>query len=128
MVGVAQGTFYWYFKSKEAIALEIIKNGQEKLLQFVAKGCSQSGGTVQDSVRASEALFENFFTFSEKNKALMVLLFKGIETEESVHNRYFRNPRKAGRSISRYINRAMEVRNTAKKGFKFRICLVNEFN
>ena len=41
MVGVAQGTFYWYFKSKEAIALEIIKNGQEELLQFIAKGYRQ---------------------------------------------------------------------------------------
>lgn len=109
MVGVAQGTFYWYFKSKEAIALEIIKNGQEELLQFIAKGYRQSGGTVQDSVRASEVLFENFFTFSEKNKALMVLLFKGIETEESVHNAILETREKLEEAFQQNINRAMEL-------------------
>ena len=115
MVGVAQGTFYWYFKSKEAIALEIIKNGQEKLLQFIAKGYRQSGGTVQDSVRASEVLFENFFTFSEKNKALMVLLFKGIETEESVHNAILETRGKLEEAFQQNINRAMELGILPKK-------------
>ncbi|MFZ0446473.1 MAG: TetR/AcrR family transcriptional regulator [Bacillus sp. (in: firmicutes)] len=115
MVGVAQGTFYWYFKSKEAIALEIIKNGQEKLLQFITKGYRQSGGTVQDSVRASEVLFENFFTFSEKNKALMVLLFKGIETEESVQNAILETRGKLEEAFQQNINRAMELGILPKK-------------
>ena len=114
-VGVAQGTFYWYFKSKETIALEVIKNGQEKLLQFIAQGYRQSGGTVQDAVKASENLFEDFFTFSEKNKALMVLLFKGIETEESVHNAILETREKLEDAFHQNIKRAMELGILPKK-------------
>ena len=114
-VGVAQGTFYWYFKSKESIALEIIKNGRENLLQFIAQGYRQSGGTVQDAVHASEKLFEDFFTFSEKNKALMVLLFKGIETEESVHHAIEETREKLEEAFQQNIKRAMELEILPKK-------------
>ena len=114
-VGVAQGTFYWYFKSKESIALEIIKNGRENLLQFVAQGYRQSGGTVQDAVHASEKLFEDFFTFSEKNKDLMVLLFKGIETEESVHHAIEETREKLEEAFRKNIMRAIELGILPKK-------------
>ena len=114
-VGVAQGTFYWYFQSKESIALEMIENGREKLLQFIAQGYRQSGGTVQDAVHASEKLFEDFFTFSEKNKALMVLLFKGIETEESVHYAIEETRERLEEAFQQNIKRAMELGILPKK-------------
>lgn len=114
-VGVAQGTFYWHFKSKESIALEIIKNGQDKLLQFVSQGYRQSGGTVQDAVEASEKLFEDFFTFSANNKALMILLFKGIETEESVHDAILETRKKLEEAFQQNIKRAMELEILPKK-------------
>ncbi|WP_338470985.1 TetR/AcrR family transcriptional regulator [Niallia sp. XMNu-256] len=108
-VGVAQGTFYWHFKSKEMIALEVIKNGQEKLLQFIAQGYRQEDGTVEDAVAASKKLFEDFFTFSKNNKALMILLFKGIETEESVHNAILETRQKLEEAFQQNINRAREL-------------------
>jgi AcrR family transcriptional regulator len=114
-VGVAQGTFYWYFKSKESIALEMIENGRENLLQFIAQGYRQSGGTVQDAVHASEKLFEDFFTFSEKNKALMALLFKGIETEESVHHAIEETRERLEEAFQQNIKRAMEFGILPKK-------------
>ena len=114
-VGVAQGTFYWHFKSKETIALEVIKIGQEKLLQFIAQGYRQSGGSIQDAVKASEKLFEDFFTFSENNKALMILLFKGMETEESVHNAILETRNKLEDAFHENIKRAMELGILPKK-------------
>lgn len=114
-VGVAQGTFYWHFKSKETIALEVIKIGQEKLLQFIAQGYRQSGGSIQDAVKASEKLFEDFFTFSENNKALMILLFKGMETEESVHNAILETRNKLEDAFHENIERAMELGILPKK-------------
>ncbi len=114
-VGVAQGTFYWHFKSKETIALEVIKIGQEKLLQFIAQGYRQSGGSIQDAVKASEKLFEDFFTFSENNKALMILLFKGMETEESVHNAILETRIKLEDAFHENIKRAMELGILPKK-------------
>ena len=127
-VGVAQGTFYWYFQSKESIALEMIENGRENLLQFIAQGYRQSGGTVQDAVHASEKLFEDFFTFSEQNKALMVLLFKGIETEESVHHAIEETRERLEEAFQQNIMRAIELGILPKKRAEFRISDVNEFN
>lgn len=35
---VSQGTFYWYFKSKEAIALEMLEIGRAQLLDAIKLG------------------------------------------------------------------------------------------
>lgn len=113
--GVAQGTFYWHFKSKEAIALEIINQGQESLLQVVSQGYRQSEGTIQDAVKASEKLFEDFFTFSKENKALMVLLYNGMETEDSVRKAILETRRKLEEAFQKNIHRAMELGILPKK-------------
>ncbi|MBE0342034.1 TetR/AcrR family transcriptional regulator, partial [Paenibacillus sp. 28ISP30-2] len=62
--GVAQGTFYWHFKSKEALALEIIATGREQLLAAIGQGYRRDAGTLADMVKASEALFVRLFDFS----------------------------------------------------------------
>lgn len=81
--GVAQGTFYWYFKSKEAIALELVKEGREKLLDVIGQGYRREAGSVQDMVHASEALLERLFRFAESNRYLIELILGsggGVET------------------------------------------------
>ena len=67
-VGVAQGTFYWYFKSKEAIALEIIKNGQEELLQFIAKGTANQEERFKMRLRHQRNYSKTFSPFQKKIK------------------------------------------------------------
>ncbi len=83
--GVAQGTFYWHFKSKEAAALEIIEEGRNELLAVIAQGYRRDAGTVQDMVRASEALLYRLFRFAEENRPLMRLLLGGMAASEAVH-------------------------------------------
>lgn len=107
--GVAQGTFYWHFKSKEAIALELIHQGQESLLKVVSQGYRQSEGTVQDAVKASEKLFEDFFTFSKENKELMALLYNGMETEDSVRKAIVETKWKLEEAFQKNIHRAMDL-------------------
>ncbi len=82
--GVAQGTFYWYFKSKEAIALEIVEDGRQQLLEVIGHGYRRDVGTVQDMVQASEALLGKLFIFAESNRDLMELLLGGGSSSDPV--------------------------------------------
>jgi AcrR family transcriptional regulator len=82
--GVAQGTFYWYFKSKEAIALEIVEDGRQQLLEVIGHGYRRDAGTVQDMVQASEALLGKLFIFAESNRYLMELLLGGVSSSDPV--------------------------------------------
>ncbi|MDN7244674.1 TetR/AcrR family transcriptional regulator [Planococcus shenhongbingii] len=107
--GVAQGTFYWYFKSKEAIALEIIHNKEADLIEVVSQGYRESKATVQEVVKASERLFEDFFEFSQQNKYFMKLLLKGMETEESVQSAIFETRKKLENAFQKNIERAAEL-------------------
>ena len=107
--GVAQGTFYWYFKSKEEIALEIIKTGQNNLLEVVSQGYRQKDGAVQDAVTASEKLFTDFLTFSQENKPLMEIILKGIETEDSVKAAIIDTRQKLEDAFQNNIKRAAEL-------------------
>lgn len=107
--GVAQGTFYWYFQSKEAIALEIIQTGQNHLLEVVAQGYRQTTGTVQDAVKSSEKLFQDLFTFAGDNKDLFRLLLNGVETETSVNTVIQETWIKVEQAFQTNIKRAMDL-------------------
>ncbi|MFW0778643.1 TetR family transcriptional regulator [Rossellomorea marisflavi] len=107
--GVAQGTFYWYFKSKAAIATEIIQSGEERLLEVVSKGYRQVPGTVQDAVSASRSLFIELFQFSQDNRHLMELLLKGMDTEETVKEAVLKARRRLEEGFRQNITRAIDL-------------------
>lgn len=107
--GVAQGTFYWYFKSKEAIALEIINNGQNSLITVISQGYRESKGTVSEVVKASEKLFADFFTYSQQNHDFMKLLLQGVESEDSVQAAILETRQKLEEAFQNNIQRATEL-------------------
>lgn len=107
--GVAQGTFYWYFKSKKAIALELVQRGESELLEMVHQGYRTSPGTIQDAVQSSERLFANFFSFAETNQSFMQLLVKGVETEEDVNDAIAETWLKLEAAFQENIKRAIEL-------------------
>ncbi len=85
--GVAQGTFYWYFKSKEEIALRIIKDGKSNLLKVVQQGYRKNEGTTQDMMKSSQQLMYNLLHFASENRHLMILLFlKGQGADVTIRN------------------------------------------
>ncbi|PIC64589.1 TetR family transcriptional regulator [Sporosarcina sp. P13] len=81
---VSQGTFYWYFKSKESIVIEIILLSGNELLQVVGQGYRTTGGMVQESVDASRNLFVQLFNFAEKNRYFMEILLKGMHFQPAI--------------------------------------------
>jgi AcrR family transcriptional regulator len=107
--GVAQGTFYWHFKSKKAIALEVIQRGESKLLGMIHQGYRQSPGTIQDAVQSSEKLFSNFFTFAETNQSFMQFLVKGAETESEVNDAIADTWIKLEQAFQENIKRAIDL-------------------
>ncbi|MEK3888807.1 TetR/AcrR family transcriptional regulator [Bacillus sp. FSL K6-3431] len=85
--GVAQGTFYWHFKSKEEIALEIVEKGKENLLDAVHQGYRQQFGSTQDMIESSSNFMKKIFYFAKENKSLMIfLLIKGLGADLLIRN------------------------------------------
>ncbi|MCM3568671.1 TetR/AcrR family transcriptional regulator [Neobacillus mesonae] len=82
--GVSQGTFYWYFKSKQAVALEIVKSGKEQLLKVIHKGYRTSLGTSGEMVAGSKRLLFDILVFSKENPYFMKLLLVGNSEDESL--------------------------------------------
>ncbi|EPY13327.1 DNA-binding transcriptional regulator, AcrR family [Paenibacillus sp. cl6col] len=83
--GVSQGTFYWYFHSKEQIILELIHDGKEKLTNVIAQGYRKHSGTIDDMVSSSARLLTELFTFADQNRNLMaLLLMKGQGADPAV--------------------------------------------
>lgn len=77
-VGVAQGTFYWYFSSKEEVAIEMIQDGRKELLRVIKQGYREHAGTVEDMVHSSMNLIKSILQYSSENRNFMiVLLLKG---------------------------------------------------
>lgn len=72
--GVTQGTFYWYFQSKEQLALELIDGGEQKLTKVIEQGYRKHAGTVDDMVKSSARLLTDLFEFADRNRYLMALL------------------------------------------------------
>ncbi|WP_219834623.1 TetR/AcrR family transcriptional regulator [Paenibacillus sp. R14(2021)] len=107
--GVAQGTFYWHFKSKEAIALEIVEDGRRQLLDVIAQGYRQELGTVQDMVQASEALLCRLFQFAESNRYLMELLLGGSGGIEPIRQAIGETRAAMESAFLHNIRRAMEL-------------------
>lgn len=107
--GVAQGTFYWHFKSKEAIALEIIETGKEQLLQVIAQGYRQDPGDITDMVKASEALFTRLFNFAAENRHLMEILLMGNGADQTIRKRISATRNAMEQAFRRNIERAIEL-------------------
>ncbi|WP_172245090.1 TetR/AcrR family transcriptional regulator [Saccharibacillus endophyticus] len=108
--GVAQGTFYWHFKSKEAIGLEIIEQGKERLLQVIDQGYRQDPGDIDDMVKASEALFLRLFGFAEDNRHLMEILLTGNGADLTIRQSIAAARNAMEQGFRRNIQRAKELR------------------
>ena len=107
--GVAQGTFYWYFKSKESIALEIIESGKERLLQVIRRGYRTGTGTVQEMVQGSQRLLCDIFQFADENRYFMELLLTGRGEDEAIRQAFANARIEMEEAFKRNIERAIEL-------------------
>lgn len=107
--GVAQGTFYWYFKSKEAIALEIIANGREEIAHVISQGYRTESGSVVDMVQASQHLLHNLFQFASDHRYLMELLLGSGAADEAIRQAANEARIQMEQAFRRNIERAIEL-------------------
>ncbi|WP_019419663.1 TetR/AcrR family transcriptional regulator [Paenibacillus sp. OSY-SE] len=108
--GVSQGTFYWYFQSKEQLVLELIEDGKEKLIKVIEQGYRKHAGTVDDMVSSSARLLTDLFTFADRDRDLMaLLLMKGQGADPPVREAVSQTWIAFEGAFKNNIQRAMEL-------------------
>lgn len=107
---VSQGTFYWYFSSKEEIALEILRDGQTKLLDVLQQGYRKEAGTLEDMIASSKRLITSLLQFSSENRDFMILLFlKGQGADKTIMDAITESKIAMEKAFIGNINRAIDL-------------------
>ncbi|PAV33520.1 TetR family transcriptional regulator, partial [Bacillus licheniformis] len=108
--GVAQGTFYWHFKSKEEIAKEIIGRGKDNLLAAIHQGYRQTFALADDMIQSTTALMKRIFTFAQENRNLMTfLLVKGQGADPEIREAIEEALISVEQAFKKNIQRATEL-------------------
>ncbi|MEK3936621.1 TetR/AcrR family transcriptional regulator [Sporosarcina sp. FSL W7-1349] len=108
--GVAQGTFYWHFKSKEEIAKEIIEDGKVNLLAAIQQGYRQTYGTSEDMIESTISLMRKIFTFAKEHRNLMtILLIKGNGADPEIREAITETITEVENAFKQNIQRATEL-------------------
>jgi len=108
--GVSQGTFYWYFESKEQLAVSLIESGKAKLTEVIAQGYRKHAGTVDDMIGSSARLLTDLFEFADQNRDLMAfLLIKGQGADPTVREAVSQTWIAFEDAFKNNVNRAIEL-------------------
>lgn len=106
---VSQGTFYWYFKSKEAIALKMLEDGRKNILEAISIGYRNSKASIQESAVTTSHLFEQIFRFAEENPYLIHIILKGIHSQPSLQHKVEEIKANMESAFANNIERAKEL-------------------
>lgn len=86
--GVAQGTFYIYFRSKQEIFEELVADLNHRLREAMSKGASAGGGDRLDAERRG---FAAFFRFTAEHPALYRVIREAeFVAPDATHRHYER--------------------------------------
>ena len=105
---VSQGTFYWYFKSKEMIATEMFTQGRVAILETISTGYRIEKGSISESFDSSKQLFYKLFQFAKKNHFLMKILLKGIHSQPALQVQVDTIKNDMKKAFAKNIRRASE--------------------
>ncbi len=83
--GVAQGTFYLYFPSKEDILRELVRHMGAELREAL----SLSSAGLVDRLEVERAGFEAFVSFSRRKKNLYRIVMQSQFVDESIYREYY---------------------------------------
>lgn len=107
--GVSQGTFYWYFESKEAICLDVLEEGRLKILEAIKQGFRTTKVEVKDSERSTINIFTHIFRFAENHPFLMQIILKGIHSQPVLQEKVNAIKADMEKSFADNINQAKEL-------------------
>jgi AcrR family transcriptional regulator len=77
--GVTQATFYWHFQSKLDVALEIIGQGRERMLEVISHGYRQHAVSVDDMLINTECWLLQLLDFADRNRYFMAILLSRLK-------------------------------------------------
>ncbi|MER1999476.1 MAG: TetR/AcrR family transcriptional regulator [Lysinibacillus sp.] len=108
-VQVSQGTFYWYFQSKEECALEMLDDGGEQLLNSIKQGYRVEKFEVEDALQSTKNIFGRIFNFAKDNRYLMQIILRGIHTQPVLQAKVNSIKQHMEQAFARNIVRAKEL-------------------
>lgn len=83
----SQGTFYWYFESKEQCALQLIEDGGKELLTTIRAGYRVESFEVAQAFMSTKNIFWRIFEFAQNNRFLMQIILRGIHTQPALQQK-----------------------------------------
>jgi len=108
--GVSQGTFYWYFESKEQLAVQLIEEGKQNLIKVIEQGYRKDAGSVNDMLESTTRLLTDLFEFANQNRYLMAfLLIKGQGADPSVREAVSQTWIAFEEAFNKNVKRALEL-------------------
>ena len=108
-INVSQGTFYWYFASKEECAIEMLDEGRAQMLSLIQKGYRTQSFAIQDAIASTQTMFEHIFKAAEEHPYLMQILFRGIYSQPVLQQRVEDIKRDMEQAFAKNIERAKEL-------------------
>ena len=105
----SQGTFYWYFESKEECALEMIEDGGNELLQSIKQGYRSEKFEVEEALTSTKSIFGQIFDFAQNNRFLMQILLRGIHTQPVLQQKVEAIKREMEAAFELNLNRAKQL-------------------
>ncbi|WP_448590326.1 TetR/AcrR family transcriptional regulator [Thermoflexus hugenholtzii] len=100
--GVAQGTFYLYFDSKEEIFRALVRYMSHELRKFIAMAVAG----LQDRLEIEREGYRAFFRFVLQHRFLYRIVLESQFVDEEVYREYYR---RLAEGYARGLARAMEA-------------------
>lgn len=114
--GVTQASFYWHFRSKQEMVVEVIETGREELVKVIQKGYREEAGTFEDMLNSSENLVVRLISFAKENKDFMfVLLSRGHGAEPKIAEAITKTRKEVYSQLLKNIKRAQDLKMLPEK-------------
>lgn len=107
---VSQGTFYWYFKSKEMIATEMFTQGRAAILETISTGYRSEKCSIDDSFESSRHLFQQLFHYAHVNHYFLKILLKGIHSQPALQRQIETIKNDMQQAFTKNIRRAADLK------------------
>lgn len=108
-INVSQGTFYWYFASKEDCAIEMLDEGRAQIIALIKKGYRTQSFAIADAIQSTQTMFEHIFKVAEEHPYLMQILFRGIYSQKALQQRVEDIKKDMEQAFANNIERAKEL-------------------
>lgn len=113
----AQATFYWHFKSKLDMTLELLDEGQNAIVAVINRGYREQTVSIDDMISNTRNWLIDLLGFARDNRYLMaILLVRGYGADPAVDERIARVHQAIHDSLYRNISRAVQLGMLPERG------------